>query len=311
MSTKSIQDHNGNIFNSIKEMCEYYQIPYRLYNDRKKNGWSLEKILTTPTHHNKCIDHKGNEFDSLQKMCDYYHISYSIYYDRKNKGWDLEKILTEPIISYTVSDHKGNEFDSLEKMCDYYHISRSIYFARLKRGWDLEKILTEPIMSYNVFDHTGREFESIHKMCDFWNLNVWTYSNRKKNGWDLERILTTPEGNYNQKILILDPITQKESSIKELSEKYNVPKCNIQRCIRLNNNLAALLGISIKLRAQDMKFSDCKKYNLLVSKRIKKGKDVFECYILNDDGTKTFKIMSYDMIDEYCIEQYKKLNGIK
>jgi hypothetical protein len=42
-------DHNGNGFNSIKAMCAYWGVPYQTFFERRKQGWTLEKILTTPT----------------------------------------------------------------------------------------------------------------------------------------------------------------------------------------------------------------------------------------------------------------------
>lgn len=51
-------------------------------------------------------------------------------------------------------------------------------------------------------------------------------------------------------------------------------------------------------------------YGLFIAKRIKKGINVFECYLEGDDGERHFKIMSQEMIDNYCLEQYKLEHGI-
>lgn len=45
---KPCEDHLGNPFKTMKAMCESYGIPYSTYLRRKKNGWELERILTTP-----------------------------------------------------------------------------------------------------------------------------------------------------------------------------------------------------------------------------------------------------------------------
>ena len=42
-------DHQGRAFNSIKAMCAYWGVPYNTFFERRKQGWSLERILTTPT----------------------------------------------------------------------------------------------------------------------------------------------------------------------------------------------------------------------------------------------------------------------
>lgn len=42
-------DHQGRGFNSIKAMCAFWGVPYNTFFDRRKAGWTLEQILTTPT----------------------------------------------------------------------------------------------------------------------------------------------------------------------------------------------------------------------------------------------------------------------
>ena len=41
-------DHLGNTFPSLAEMCKAYGLSTPAYISRKKRGWNLEKILTTP-----------------------------------------------------------------------------------------------------------------------------------------------------------------------------------------------------------------------------------------------------------------------
>lgn len=48
MMKKSVFDHLGNEYKSIKEMREHYDISEGLWDNRKRKGWSLEQILTTP-----------------------------------------------------------------------------------------------------------------------------------------------------------------------------------------------------------------------------------------------------------------------
>lgn len=46
---EGVLDHIGNRFNSIKELCAFWQISYTTYAFRLKSGWSLKKTLTTKT----------------------------------------------------------------------------------------------------------------------------------------------------------------------------------------------------------------------------------------------------------------------
>ena len=50
---KKAEDHRGNKFETIKAMCEFYQIDRNNFNQRLAAGWSLEKALTTPIRKNK------------------------------------------------------------------------------------------------------------------------------------------------------------------------------------------------------------------------------------------------------------------
>lgn len=38
-------DHKGNRFRTEKEMCDFYNIKYRTYLHRKKEGWETKDIL--------------------------------------------------------------------------------------------------------------------------------------------------------------------------------------------------------------------------------------------------------------------------
>ena len=42
------KDHLGNEYINAKEMCLAYGLPYETYQSRKRSGWDIERILTTP-----------------------------------------------------------------------------------------------------------------------------------------------------------------------------------------------------------------------------------------------------------------------
>lgn len=48
IQAKAVKDHLGNNYKSITAMCKHYNITRSAYNNRIKNGWNLEKVLTTP-----------------------------------------------------------------------------------------------------------------------------------------------------------------------------------------------------------------------------------------------------------------------
>lgn len=98
---KQCKDHLGNLFPSISVMCSYYNITINNFNSRRRYGWSLEKILTTPLKATMgkraipCKDYLGNTFKSVKKMCEYHHITYNVYYGRLKKGYGLKTALTK------------------------------------------------------------------------------------------------------------------------------------------------------------------------------------------------------------------------
>ena len=84
---KKVEDHCGNIFPSVSDMCRHYSISKNNYFQRIKNGWTLEETLTTPIRSNRaCVyvceevgagveDHKGNRFNTVEDMCNYHNVS--------------------------------------------------------------------------------------------------------------------------------------------------------------------------------------------------------------------------------------------
>ncbi len=139
-------------------------------------------------------------------------------------------------------------------------------------------------------------------MCKHYGITTYMCRNRTKKGWNLEKILTTP----NKRKTYIDPITLKPETLGHFIDVY-VPDMKMPTLVNQIKKYGLLraVGISVILAPYHINFN-ITKYGLTVVKRIKKGKDVFECYINNPDGSKTFRIMSYDMIDEYCLNKYKE-----
>ena len=306
-------DHLGNEYVSIKDMCRSYGINTATYRQRIARGWDIEKALTYfPIESRvKCVDHLGNKYASKTEMCNKYGIPVSSYNKRIKKGLSVEQALTTT--TKEISDHLGNKYSSITEMCNHYNISRELYTDRIARGWDVEKALTLKTIEFGSYlyktsyDHLGNRYKSVKEMCMVYKINTKTYLNRIKRGLSVEQALTTPTKHRNINKYI-DPVTLEEhDDLKYYIDKYNLPYTttkNLRNYIQWYNIIRAI-GISFILRKGTNNFN-VTKYDLTVVKRIKKGKDVFECYINNPDGSKTFRIMSYDMIDEYCLNKYKE-----
>lgn len=72
----AVKDHLGQGFRSAEEMAHYYEIPLNLFETRIREGWELEKALTTPSGEHIYDDARGHIFGSMHEIADYYHIPY-------------------------------------------------------------------------------------------------------------------------------------------------------------------------------------------------------------------------------------------
>ncbi len=91
-----VQDHLGNTYRSVTEMCIAYGISRCTFSFRfDKKGWTLEDSLTKPLIKQKAPvkDHMGNQYPSISAMCRAYNISRDSFMSRKNKGLSIEECL--------------------------------------------------------------------------------------------------------------------------------------------------------------------------------------------------------------------------
>lgn len=88
-----VKDHKGNEFNCERDMCKYYNIPANCYYSRKRDGWTLEKALTTPSRDSSCQGVFKETHKSLRAMTDYYCTPYNSFKHRESLGWSLGECL--------------------------------------------------------------------------------------------------------------------------------------------------------------------------------------------------------------------------
>ena len=147
------KDHLGNEFSSIGDMLDHYGITRTVYGYRKKLGWTLEKILTTPFKvQDEIKDHLGNEYETVHDMASKYPCKTSeTYRSRRKTGMSVEKALMTPVAkrdyqkSRECFDYLGDRYETLKAMCDHYEIEPNTYKARRRRGMSVEEALTTPV----------------------------------------------------------------------------------------------------------------------------------------------------------------------
>ena len=143
-------DHLGQKYKTIVNMCKNWGIPPEIYHRRRKKGWSLEKILTTPVKKVRervnYVDFKGNVFYTATSMAKEYNVSIATLLRLLDEGKTSEEVTY--ILSQKVpkeeryKDHLGNKFSTKSKMLDTYGVKRATFSSRLSKGWSLEEALT-------------------------------------------------------------------------------------------------------------------------------------------------------------------------
>lgn len=184
-NSKSIKDHTGKEFKSVSAMCKHWGIKQNTYNARIKQGWSVEKTLTTATKSIKIvkkqsIDHLGNKYPSMTAMCNAYNITHYTFASRLNLGWTLEQALTTPQIIHAKScnDNMGHTFPTLADMCRFYGVpvyrlqgkslsksqQHKVLISHFKPGTTIQNIYIEKIIEFPFYlcTDTSTEHESIY-----------------------------------------------------------------------------------------------------------------------------------------------------
>lgn len=190
------EDHLGNKFHTVKEMCCYWNVYQGTFKSRQDKGWSLEDSLCGKEK-TKIYDHKGNVYKSVSDMCKEWGIAENTYNSRRRMKWSLADALTKEVSHHNksglVEDHLGNKFVSDIEMADYYGIHVSTFETRRKLGWSVEKALTTSVKSKKgniITDHEGNEYDSLVELYKKYNIYSTRYYKGIKEGLDLEEILT-------------------------------------------------------------------------------------------------------------------------
>ena len=211
-----VKDYLGNEFETIKIMCNQYNITPAMYQYRLRHNWTLEDTLLTPPSGTSKLrkseyrDHKGNEFRTQQEMCDFWKVSLYAFMDRKKTGKSLEECLTGSAFRdkfLTSIDHKGNEFPTRKAMCDFWNVNEATYRARIRKGFSIEEALTsKPKIRHEVdqadkTDHHGICYNTAKEMCRKYNIHPSTFRKLRAQGYSKDQILSKYEDKMNRKLI--------------------------------------------------------------------------------------------------------------
>ena len=243
---KKCTDHLGNTYNSVKEMCQHYNVKAETYKRRLRAGYTQEQALTGEEvqygrphrETKKCTDYLGNTYNSVIEMCQHYNVKVDTYKYRLRAGYTQEQALTGDGIrrgkQTHVTDHLGNTYDSLDKMCQHYNIKAEIYCSRISVGYTQEQALMGEGIQHSSgrkrprTDHKGIMYESTKEMCSAYGIKPVILYDRLKHGYTLEQSLTgvgVQSGSgvrENSKKPVTDFEGKEFPSYVEMCEFYNI-----------------------------------------------------------------------------------------
>lgn len=198
------QDHLGNQYNSQTDMARAYGLTKEQFIARKRMGWDVERILTTPvggSGNGKTFEFNGVTYASKKDFCEKNGLNYDVFIHRTNSGMTIEEAFAagtdlKPRTTKGAVDHNGKKYATIKEMCEFYGVSVATYKYRLAQGWTLEAALTDPLnpgaTRKEAVDHKGTKYASVAEMCAAYGLRVATYKYRRDRGWNVEQALTTP-----------------------------------------------------------------------------------------------------------------------
>lgn len=195
---KESTDHRGNIYPSLKDMCDAYDVDTGTYYNRLERGWTVERALETKArdHTDDRTDHRGVVYESVAAMCNAWKVNISTYYSRRNRGWTKEEALEKPRKrtphnTKPSTDHLGKNWPSKKAMCEAHGTTVEAYNYAICKGLSVEEALTGKHTHWEECrDHLGNIYPTKSAMCRAYGLDTNLFCGRIKLGWSLKDALT-------------------------------------------------------------------------------------------------------------------------
>lgn len=227
----TIKDHLGNVYVSMKEMCDHYGVSLWAYKNRIMK-MSVEDALTAAAkipHRHECIDHLGNVFPSQSAMCIYWKLPKSTFASRMAKGYSLKDTLTMPRNNPRKAgpyvDHKGNVYKSLRDMCSTYGISVDVYkYRRNVSNLSIEEALTKPVRYHVVTPvvYNGITYDTVKELCEANHVTVNVFNHRIRLGMTIDEAVKLPARERISKVV--DHLGNVYPNIYTMCEAYGIKK---------------------------------------------------------------------------------------
>lgn len=151
---KDRTDIDGNVYPSLRKLCEARNLDYMLVQFMLDRGYSMQEIentdgwdsLSTPQKENRKItDPFGRDFKDKKELSEYYKIPYAVLQSRLNRGWSIE----EAIELKPRNTHQSRKYyRSIKIMKSVYHKGKLEYFICLLDGKE-EVLSGKEILEFN------------------------------------------------------------------------------------------------------------------------------------------------------------------
>ncbi len=133
-------DHKGITYNSLKEMCDAYNISVTLYLKRIERGWTVKDALEGKE---PFYSRDGKDYSSQKEVCDEFNIHRNTFRDKLSRGYTIDEIIDG--VTYRIEDHLGNRYPTMAEMCAAYQIKVATYRSRIGKGMSKEEALTKKV----------------------------------------------------------------------------------------------------------------------------------------------------------------------
>lgn len=100
-SQHKVTDHNGIEFESIREMCRYYNIKEYIYRNRIKAKWNKKDALTVKIQdYGRKISMFGKDYASIIELGNEYKLNYNILTHRLRVGWGIHEVVVDKVLKH-------------------------------------------------------------------------------------------------------------------------------------------------------------------------------------------------------------------
>lgn len=158
-----IDDGFGNTFESIREMCKYHGIDFRITYQRLQKGMTPKEAILKPSRHDvsKRTDMNGVVYPTRKAMCDAYGIGMTTLKRREAMGWSIREILlgkeeSQPagvdVITHVLDD-MGLDYKTEVLLGDFYGCSPELRARRMRYDFVVE--IQDDIVI--VIEHDGAQ----------------------------------------------------------------------------------------------------------------------------------------------------------